>query len=208
MTDKAEDNVSHGEAVQVAGKGKKSKLNPYGAIVAKKDRAAKMVVQVFEPEGGAPYIVEVQPKKGNFTLPNSEQMFKITRGSVWIEAGVARTCVNTGNPQTVNIHTLTGTDVFNPVSYNADMNNNLAEQVARIAKTKPIWARSTTWGLLGSAVVLGLLMFWLIKTVGSGLEDIQTALEGVKIAAQTNSGSGPVLTPTEGGHNVIAPGGA
>ena len=192
-------------------KGKKG--NRYGAVVAKKDKADKMRVLVFEPEGGSPYTVDVKPEKGRFQLPNSDQTFKIARGSVWIEDGVARTCVNAANPITVNIHTLTGADIFHPTTYNADVNNNLAEQVARIAKTKPVWARGTTWGLLASAIVLALLFLWMIKTVGAGFEDLQNAIEGIKVAAQEagQSGSGGFGSGTEAqvaaGHNPIAPGG-
>lgn len=192
-------------------KGKKGR-NPYAALELKKKKASAMEVLVFEPDGGHPYIVEVHPKKGTFDIPGQELSFKITRGSVWSENGVPRTAVNTDNPQTINFHALTGSSVMHPTGYNSDINNNLAEQVAKIARTKPIWARGTTWGILGSAVLLGLLMFWLIKTVGGGFEEIRDAINGIKLAAESNAAPPTPAAQQQAaqaaaGHNPIAPGG-
>lgn len=175
------------------------------ALAVRKGKASKLTVLVFEPEGGAPYTVEVQPQEGTFQLPGKELSFRITRGSVWIEGGTARTCINAGNPQTVNIHTLMGNDVLHPAVYHGDINTNLAVQVTRAAKTKPVWARGTTWaiGMLGLALVA--LMFWQIKTLGGGFQEIADAFQNLKIVVEQRaqdaaSGGGS-------GHQDIAPGG-
>lgn len=183
-----------------------------GAIATKKNKAGKMNVLVFEPEGGAPYTVDVQPHDGVITLPGSETSYKVTRGSVWIEGGTARTCINADNPQTINIATLTGADAFHPTMLNTVVANNLAQQVAAIAKQKPIWARGTTWGILGTGLLLGLLMFWLVHTVGGGFEEIRQAIEGIQFSAQeqgsgTGSSGGSSAAQEAAGHNPIAPGG-
>lgn len=185
-----------------------TKADKNDALAARKGKASKLNVLVFEPEGGAPYTVEVNPDGGTFTLPgkDGDNAYRITRGSVWIEGGTPRTCINAGNPQTVNIHTLTGNDVLHPAVYDGDINNNLAVQVTRAAKTKPVWQRGTTWaiGLLG--IALAGLMFWQIKVLGGGFEQISEAFQNLKIiveqkAQESASGGGA------GAHNDIAPGG-
>jgi len=173
-----------------------------GAMAARKGKAGKLNVLVFEPEGGAPYTVDVAPEDSTFKLPSKELTYKITRGSVWIENGKSRTCVNADNPQTVNIHTLTGSDVFSPSILNGIVDNNLAVQVAHIAKTKPIWARGTTWGIIGMGLLMGLLLFWMIKVLGGGFEELKNAIDGIQITTQ---GSGGASNPS--GHEPIAPGG-
>lgn len=173
------------------------------ALAAKKNKASKLKVLVFEPEGGSPYTVEVAPDGDTFEIPGKPLTYKISRGSVWTEAGVSRTVVNAANPQTISVHSLTGNDVFHPKIYNADINNNLAEQVARIARTKPVWARGTTWGIVGMGLLMGLLMFWLIKTVGGGMEGLQDAIANMKLVVQQSS-SGPAGNSST--HQPIAPG--
>lgn len=180
----------------------------HGAIAARKGKAGKLNVLVFEPEGGAPYTVDVEPEDSIFKLPGKDLSYKITRGSVWIQGGTSRTCVNAANPQTVNIQTLTGSDVFSPSLLNGIVDNNLATQVVMAAKKKPIWAQGATWGILGMGLLMGLLLFWLTKTIGSGLEDVQGAIENMKIivqqAADGGTAEGGASSPST--HQPIAPG--
>jgi len=178
------------------------------AMAARKGKAGKLNVLVFEPEGGAPYTVDVTPDDSTFKLPGKELTFKMTRGSVWVEAGKSRTCVNADNPQTVNVHTLTGSDTFSPAILNGIVDNNLAVQVAQIAKTKPIWARGTTWGIIGMGLLMGLLMFWMIKVLGGGFEEMREAIEGIKITTGGGAGADPSShEPIAPGRQSIAPGG-
>lgn len=179
--------------------------NTHGAIAAKKNKSSKLNVLVFDPEGGAPYTVEVHQEDGLFNLPGRDLTYKISRGSVWIEGGASRTCVNADNPQTINIHTLTGSDVFHPITLNGVAENNLVKQVVASAKTKPVWARASTWGILGMGLLMGLLLFWLVKTLGTGLEDLQQAIENIKITVQNTGSGGSSGNSTQ--HNRIAPGG-
>lgn len=168
----------------------------------RKKNAGQLKVLVFEPEGGAPYNVEVTAEDGKFKLDKNSGSYVITRGSVWIEGGVYRTVVNKGNPQTVNIATFTGDDSFHPKKLDSMVSAELAEVAIKTAKTKPIWARGTTWGLAIGGVLLGLLLVWGIRTVGGGLEGIMEALENLKLQVQTASGGGG-----GGSHQDIAPAG-
>ena len=184
----------------------KNKQEGLEGVQAKKKKPDTLRVLVFEPEGGSPYLVDVVPNKSTFDLPGQNLSYRITRGSVWIEDGLPRVAVNAENPQTINLHNITGNSALHPSVYNADINNNLAEQVANIARTQPFWQRGATWGLLIGGIVLGLLFLWLNLTVGNGFENIQDALNGLEFPQGESQSRNP--TPAEeAGHNNISPGG-
>lgn len=166
---------------------------------SKEGKSREIRVTVFPSEGGRPYIVDVEAdEQGHFKLgPERSVSYKVARGSVWQEGGTLRAIVNEGNTQTLHADTFTGSDVITPKQFHVVAENNMWMQLDEIGKARSPWRSATTWGIFALAIVNALLIVWLIRTVGAGFEELQAALEGVRIAGEA-AGSG---------HQPISPGG-
>lgn len=178
------------------------------AVVAQKGKPSKLNVVVYPAEAGKPYVVEVVPDKGNITLPKTDESFVITPGSVWIHKGEAFTAVNSSNPHTINYYSLTGDDAVSPTVINGIIKNNYVEQVQKFARTPKPWQQLRTISMIAISVIFGLLLFYLIREMATGFENIQEAIEGIKVAAQSG-GAGEASGGASGAdnHQEIAPGG-
>ncbi len=175
-----------GEPIQAAKEGKKRTIR----------------ATVFPREGGRPYITEVEPDDEGF-FDIGEMTYQITRGSVWDESGILRMIVNEGNALTINGHNLTGDSVIDPIVLHGVANNNLWTQFGELSRRKSAWKQASTWGFILIGVGVVLLLFWQIRTLGSGFEELRQALEGLQL------GGGEGQTPTdaeEAGHQPISPG--
>lgn len=176
------------------------------AISAKKGKASKLNVIIYPAEGGHPYTKEVVPSKGSFTLDDTEESFIISPGSVFLLKGEPHTCVNSANPQTVNIHTLTGDDAVSPTMINGIIKNNMVEQVQKFAKTAKPWQQLKTISLMVMGLLFGFLLFWGIRELGNGFEAIEEAIRNIKIMVES-SGTGSGGAAAGDSHQDIAPGG-
>ena len=179
------------------------KKDRFGAIRAvKKQKQINLHVTCFPPEGGAPFPTVVQPDdEGLFEL-DDHLTYRVTLGSVWEEDGKLRAIVNLGNPQTIRVQALTGSDVFHPLGLNSVVNNNLWVQANEIGRRKPEWKKATTWAMGLGLLVLGLLLAWQVQTTGDGFEGLkdQLALLNQQFAPEP---AGPATDPAA--HRDIAP---
>lgn len=171
----------------------------------KKTKNRTLEAVVFPKEGGRPVVVTVEPDEDGLFKINKDHpgQYKVTRGSVWETAGKLYAIVNEGNPQTVNAYTLTGDDSFDPVALNGIASNNFWEQLDRINKRKSPWRQASTWGLFAIGILVILVLVWQVRTTGSGLEELRTAIENMNVGG---GGGGETAGGGDGsGHQDIAP---
>lgn len=168
----------------------------------KEGKTREIRMTVFPAEGGRPYIQDVEvDSQGTFELGDeTEGTYKVARGSIWQEPdGKLRGLVNEANPLTISADTLSGQDVMHPSVFHAVAENNLWEQLDTINRRRGLWQSGLRWGLVvGILVVVG-LQVWQIKTMGTGLEELEQAIRSL---AGNLGGSGG-----GSGHQNIAPGG-
>lgn len=176
------------------------------AITAKKGKPSKLNVLVYPAQGGHPYSVDVVPDGNTFTLKGSDLTYHISPGSVYIEKGEARTTVNSENPQTVNIHSLTGSDVMHPKILNGIVMNNYIMQVQKFAKTPKPWQQLRTISLMVISLLAGLMAFWLIREIGSGFEAIEEAIKNIRVLVENGGSAAGGGGAESSSHQDIAPG--
>jgi hypothetical protein len=139
---------------------------------------------VFRTGGGVPYIIDVETGgDGTFTLPDTTQTYQIAPGSVWEEGGTERVIVNEDHPTTINAHAVNGDDVMDPQVLNGLVTNNYIRQLDDAQRRQGVWQRKETWAFIAFAGAFLLLVFWQIKTIGDGFEQLAQAIENVRIAA-------------------------
>lgn len=160
---------------------------------------AELRVTVFPESGASPYVrdVTVQPD-GTFELdPEDGRSYKVSMGSVWTEGGVDRAFVLEHAPATVCPAQIAGDDVLSAEDLHAVARNNLWMQLDEVSQRDNPWTNARAWAAVAGFAVLCLLLFWQIKTMGDGFEQLADAIRGAQLSAPSGGS----------GHQDIAPGG-
>lgn len=187
---------------------KRSKiLGHAGKGVKKIKQKLNHITVIYFPPSGVPYEEEVEPDMDlSFSIVPGESHV-IVAGSVWTRSdGKACTMARHGITQTLDARTLAGDTICPPSVAHHIINNNQIRQFDDISKRRNLWKQGSTYAYIAMGIIALLLFFWNIKTIGSGLGDLEDAMRMfTDSVADAGSSSG---TGSSSGHNNIAPGGA
>lgn len=151
----------------------------------------KIRVTVFPEGGGRPYVRDVEvDEEGMFEIDGKRGTWVLRPGSVWEEGGVERCIIHEDRPETVNPDTLNGTELMHPETLHGVAKNNLWVQLDEVSKAHRAWKNPQTVVMIVMAGLLLLLLFWQIRTMGDGFEQLADAIRTAEFAA--NSGHQPI----------------
>jgi hypothetical protein len=173
---------------------------------AKNQKNLKIRVAVYTRSRGSYEEDVVTQENGTFTLKDTNLTYTVARGSVRRGLdGLLHTNVLEDHPQTIDIHILRGNPVIHPRVTNSIATQNYWAQWSDWARRLGAWKSATTWGLMGLGITMLLMMFWMVKTVGTGFEDVGNAMNNLAEAMRANGG-GASTPAAQAGHQPIAPG--
>lgn len=171
----------------------------------KEGKAREVRFTVFPPEGGRPYVVDVDvDEQGLFELADDSTTYKVSPGSLWQEGTHVRGLVNEGNPLTIHAETLVGDDIMDPRLVHGLVRNNLWTQLDEIQKRKSPWRSGTTWALMAFGVGLILMILWQIRTMGEGFEQLARAIRSLGSLGGGGGGTHQDIAPKEGMMVLVA----
>lgn len=153
-------------------------------MATKPVKARSLRATIYPQGGGQPYEQDVAvAEDGTFDLGEA-MTYKVTKGSVCLGLdGISRTIVHEGNPQTVNVAMLQGDLILHPSVLHAVAHNNLLKQQADLESQRGVLGAVKTWGTMILVVCGILVLVWMTRTIGSGLEGIADALSTMAPAA-------------------------